>query len=253
MSQRPGTSRDTELELHERLDSLATRLAGTVPVAALLDHTLDAVMLATGADFGNLQLVNPGHRCPGDRGPAWVRWRVPRLLRHGASRGLRLRRGLPSSPTRHRDRRRHRSQLQRGRPCGHASRPRSRRSVHAPRGAGRLRDRGRVGHHAEATEIPASALELVGRFAGRAAALIELRNAASLDDMIRLKMSAGLLPSALPTKIWAGFGGGEPCSACDVPVSRGQTEYEFDHERRPYRFHLACFALWEAERHRRGS
>lgn len=108
-------------------------------------------------------------------------------------------------------------------------------------------------HHAEATEIPASALELVGRFAGRAAALIELRNAASLDDMIRLKMSAGLLPSALPTKIWAGFGGGEPCSACDVPVSRRQTEYEFDHERRPYRFHLACFALWEAERHRRGS
>lgn len=71
---------------------------------------------------------------------------------------------------------------------------------------------------------------------------------------IRDKMDAGILPREKPTKMYAGFGNGEPCAGCDTPILPAQVEYEFEAaDGSPIRLHLGCAGLWEAERRRRGS
>jgi len=53
--------------------------------------------------------------------------------------------------------------------------------------------------------------------------------------------------------MYAGFGTGVPCVACDVPILSAQVEYEFETaDGRTFRFHLGCAGFWEAERRRRG-
>jgi hypothetical protein len=59
MRRLPELSRATEAEVLERLGSLPARFSSAAPLASLLYDTLDTIILATGADFGNLQLVNP--------------------------------------------------------------------------------------------------------------------------------------------------------------------------------------------------
>jgi hypothetical protein len=55
------------------------------------------------------------------------------------------------------------------------------------------------------------------------------------------KMDAGILPREAPGDMYAGFGTGKPCVACDLPILPGQVEYEFEAaDRRTVRFHLGC-------------
>jgi hypothetical protein len=70
-----------------------------------------------------------------------------------------------------------------------------------------------------------------------------------LSAIIRRKVAAGLLPKDAPVKVWAGYGSGKKCDACDLPTSQADLEYEIDMaDRRIFLFHQACLALWQQER-----
>jgi hypothetical protein len=76
---------------------------------------------------------------------------------------------------------------------------------------------------------------------------------ADAPNKVRDKMDAGILPREARRKMFAGFGTGEPCAACDVPILPAQVECEFEAaDGRTCRFHLGCAGLWEAERRRHG-
>jgi hypothetical protein len=78
---------------------------------------------------------------------------------------------------------------------------------------------------------------------------------AALGDSIRAKLDAGLLPRDTPVKLWAAYGSGQPCSACEEPILARQIEYELEypeHQAPVVRFHAGCHGVWEAERVRRG-
>ncbi|HEX9818504.1 MAG TPA: hypothetical protein VGD07_02700 [Methylomirabilota bacterium] len=74
----------------------------------------------------------------------------------------------------------------------------------------------------------------------------------TLGQIIREKVADGRLPVREPVKTWAGYGRGQPCSACELPILAAQAEYEFEDGDATYRFHIGCYGLWEAERRRRG-
>src|SRR5215813_14755361 len=72
-------------------------------------------------------------------------------------------------------------------------------------------------------------------------------------ERIAANLDAGLLPTRIHGKLYAGFGSGHLCAGCATPVLRAQVEYEFeDAEGRTFRFHLGCEGLWEAALLRRG-
>ena len=71
-------------------------------------------------------------------------------------------------------------------------------------------------------------------------------------NLIRTKLDDGVLPREFPAKIYAGYGAGAPCSACDDLILHVQVQYEFPVNDETFRFHLGCFGLWEAECRRRG-
>jgi len=77
----------------------------------------------------------------------------------------------------------------------------------------------------------------------------------TLAEAVRQKIHDGSLPVDDPLKVWAGIGSGNPCASCEEPILRVQTEYEvmYYDERPSIRLHVACYGLWEAERHRRRS
>jgi hypothetical protein len=77
----------------------------------------------------------------------------------------------------------------------------------------------------------------------------------TLAAMVREKLHAGALPLDQPLKVWAGIGGGEPCTVCEKPILGAQTQYEAEYydERPAFRFHVGCHGLWEDERRRRTS
>jgi hypothetical protein len=49
-----------------------------------------------------------------------------------------------------------------------------------------------------------------------------------LAENIRAKVHQGVLPPGMPYKIAVGFGEGRACSACDGPLLKAQTQYEFE-------------------------
>lgn len=56
----------------------------------------------------------------------------------------------------------------------------------------------------------------------------------------------GTLPRVAPRFIWAGRGGGEPCSLCGKALEPGEIEYELqDSANHAFRFHLRCHAIWQ--------
>lgn len=70
-----------------------------------------------------------------------------------------------------------------------------------------------------------------------------------LSGLIRRKVAAGLLPKDAPVKMWAGYGTGEKCDACDLRTTKEGIEYEVDMaDRRTFLFHQPCFTLWHQER-----
>jgi len=53
--------------------------------------------------------------------------------------------------------------------------------------------------------------------------------------------------------MFAGYGDGQRCDGCEMPISAAQVEWEFiAAQGQTVRFHLGCAALWEADRRRRG-
>jgi hypothetical protein len=75
----------------------------------------------------------------------------------------------------------------------------------------------------------------------------------SLAENIRAKIHQGVLPPGMPTQIQVLFGDGRACSACDHPILKAQTLYEFELPGfGTYSFHLGCFGLWTADLRRRG-
>jgi hypothetical protein len=74
-----------------------------------------------------------------------------------------------------------------------------------------------------------------------------------LADQIRNKLDAGVLPRALPAKMWTGYGHANPCDGCDQPVDPVQIEYQFIEDSGDiFRFHIGCLGMWLAELRRRG-
>ena len=69
---------------------------------------------------------------------------------------------------------------------------------------------------------------------------------------ILANLDAGRLPPNAPQKMWAGYGKGHACDGCGEIISPTQVEWEATYaDSRAYRVHLACAAVWEAERNRR--
>jgi hypothetical protein len=74
-------------------------------------------------------------------------------------------------------------------------------------------------------------------------------NLAELSAVVRHKITAGLLPTDKPRKVWVGKGMGKPCDACELPVTSADLEYETDlPDGRTLRFHQPCLAVWHEER-----
>ena len=70
---------------------------------------------------------------------------------------------------------------------------------------------------------------------------------APLADLIRQKIDEGRLPREKPVKVWAGYGTGVACSACDDVIRPAQAQYDFTSDGLELRVHVGCFGLWEAE------
>ena len=71
-------------------------------------------------------------------------------------------------------------------------------------------------------------------------------------EVIREKLDAGTLPHDEPVRFLPGIGTGTACSACGQPILRAQTAFEpqWNDDRPIVVFHIECFGLWQAERHR---
>ena len=73
------------------------------------------------------------------------------------------------------------------------------------------------------------------------------------DTALRLRVRErnedGRLPVMVPESIFAGYGSGHVCVACDQPITSTQVEYELDDYRDGARlsFHVGCHAVWQIE------
>jgi hypothetical protein len=81
------------------------------------------------------------------------------------------------------------------------------------------------------------------------------------DSVLRQKAQAairnGSVPVGRPDRTWGGPGIGAPCAVCDLPVTKGEMEYEFEmkvaHDgdnsgSDKFHVHIQCFAMWEFAR-----
>lgn len=65
-------------------------------------------------------------------------------------------------------------------------------------------------------------------------------------------IATGRLPPGAPARSWGGPGSGEPCALCEVPIDRGELEFELEFpagDGGPLnvctcRFHTRCFDVW---------
>jgi hypothetical protein len=73
---------------------------------------------------------------------------------------------------------------------------------------------------------------------------------ADISNIIRSKIADGTLPlpQDAPGKVWAGYGNGRNCDACDEPITSEQRENELDVTDGTLRFHLTCFEVWQQGR-----
>lgn len=79
----------------------------------------------------------------------------------------------------------------------------------------------------------------------------------ALRALIREKLQDGRLPFETMSRFWGGPADGEVCDACDQPITKKQlvleglasTLSDRSKEKTPIQFHVACFQIWDAERH----
>jgi hypothetical protein len=66
---------------------------------------------------------------------------------------------------------------------------------------------------------------------------------------IRLKVATGVLPKDAPVKMFAGYGTGKVCAACDLSTTKKDVEYDVGMaDGRTFSFHQLCITLWHQER-----
>jgi hypothetical protein len=77
----------------------------------------------------------------------------------------------------------------------------------------------------------------------------------ALREKARDAIRTGKVPSRRPDRTWGGPGVGALCSVCNLPVERGQMEFEIQLARDgdnpgldKFHVHIRCFAAWEFER-----
>ena len=64
------------------------------------------------------------------------------------------------------------------------------------------------------------------------------------------KLADGRLPNNHIPRIWGGPGNGEICDGCDEIVTKGQMIMEgLSGKDSGVQFHVACFYVWDVERH----
>jgi hypothetical protein len=76
-----------------------------------------------------------------------------------------------------------------------------------------------------------------------------------LETRLRLvareRIEKGKLPSAVPSRMWGGRGGGKPCALCDTVIKREETELEVEERLggkvETFHFHILCQSLWQLE------
>ena len=68
--------------------------------------------------------------------------------------------------------------------------------------------------------------------------------------MIRQKLADGHLPHNHIPRMWGRPGAGETCGGCGETVTTAQMVMEgLDEEGSGVQFHVACFQVWDVERH----
>jgi len=73
-------------------------------------------------------------------------------------------------------------------------------------------------------------------------------------DRILDKLDAGNLPRNGPTEMYAGYGRGYRCAACDRTITPYDVEHEMDFGGGvTCRMHLACAHIWQVECERRAA
>jgi hypothetical protein len=80
---------------------------------------------------------------------------------------------------------------------------------------------------------------------GLGAVVVAGASDAGVQDVIRDKLSRGLLPAERPLKLWVGRGNGRACDGCGLRIGPTHMEHEFDFpDGRTVRFHEDCTAMW---------
>jgi hypothetical protein len=69
-----------------------------------------------------------------------------------------------------------------------------------------------------------------------------------LTEAVRSKITAGVLPAEVPSKVWVGHGTDATCIVCDLQISADDVECEVDlPDARTLRLHLHCHTIWTAK------
>jgi hypothetical protein len=77
----------------------------------------------------------------------------------------------------------------------------------------------------------------------------------AIREQARAAIRNGKLPNRAPDRTWGGPGVGAPCTVCELPVTKGEMEFEIQFARGSenpgldkFHVHIRCFAAWEFER-----
>jgi hypothetical protein len=71
---------------------------------------------------------------------------------------------------------------------------------------------------------------------------------AQVRRSICLKLEMGILPKSAASRLWAGLGANEVCSACDETVTRKQKLHEWEFQDGKIVMHVECWEIWNEER-----
>lgn len=70
-----------------------------------------------------------------------------------------------------------------------------------------------------------------------------------IKTMVVDKLVRGILPRAMPERVWGGPSHGTTCAACDRPIAKDQSEIEAEcADGTIRRYHVLCFSVVTTER-----